>query len=621
LRLRGATGAAAGSTLALALLVCGCVFAATAGPALSAHTQTQALHRTLAGLSPSTRTVQVTANWSDFTGPEVQIGIGSVQNVSATELARTTRQIGAGLAALRLPLAAGQWASLASELYVVSGAGPRTQAALPPKLEVVYRDPLTSNGKLVLGTYATTGVPAGMLAVLATTATAARYGLHPGSRLSLVTPAGPVGLFVTAIVRPRVPASTFWTQDSTAGTPVLQQLTATSYPFWVGGVFADPDQLTAMQNTFRGPGMELSWEFPLGTGAVTAAGARGLDDALTRAVTETVPLTGSLEPSADALTVSSPLLGNLSLFLATQAAIETVLLLLFVSLIVVGAAVILLAARMIVARRDVELTMLRARGGSLRQLAAVMARTAMIATVPAALAGAGLAFLLVSGRAGPGADWPLAGIAVAAGLAGPPLTAAWRHRRTAPALAAGAGRSRRWRRPVAEITACAAAVAGLVVLRDQGLPADGTDLYLAAVPVLVAIPVVVIMLRLYPLAVRGLLAISARRAGATGFVALSRAAHGSLIGLLPAFSLVLALSLASFAGMLNDGITRSEVAASWQTTGADVRISPGGYTPRSARPCCGGLPRSAACGTSPRSGTRPGTRRSTSPSRWSRWTR
>ena len=58
------------------------------------------------------------------------------------------------------------------------------------------------------------------------------------------------------------------------------------------------------------------------------------------------------------------------------------LLLLFVSLIVVGAAVILLAARMIVARRDVELTMLRARGGSLRQVAAVLVRAAVIAAGP-----------------------------------------------------------------------------------------------------------------------------------------------------------------------------------------------------------------------------------------------
>ena len=96
---------------------------------------------------------------------------------------------------------------------------------------------------------------------------------------------------------------------------------------------------------------------------------------------------------------------------------------------------------------------------------------------------------------------------------------------------------------------------------------------------LVAIPVVVVMLRLYPLAVRGLLAVSARGAGATGFVALSRAARSSLTGVLPAFALVLALSLATFAGMVSHGVTRGEVAASWQTTGADVLIQGGPYSP------------------------------------------
>ena len=37
----------------------------------------------------------------------------------------------------------------------------------------------------------------------ATTQTAARFGLHPGSRLTLATQTGPVTLFVTAIVRER----------------------------------------------------------------------------------------------------------------------------------------------------------------------------------------------------------------------------------------------------------------------------------------------------------------------------------------------------------------------------------------------------------------------------------
>jgi len=585
-------GAAAGSMLALALLVCGCVFAALAGPALSQHTRTQALHQTLAGLSATTKTVQVGANWGDFTGSLVQNGVENSQNITAGEFTEATREIGGGLAALGLPLAAGQWASLATNLFVVvSGAGPRAQAGLPPKLEVLYRDPLTSNAQLTAGAYASRAVPAGMLAVAATTQTAARFGLHPGSRLSVATPSGPVGLFVTAIVRERGPGSTFWTQDSTAGTPALQQLSAASIPFWVGGVFADPDQLVAMQEAFNGPGMELSWEFPLDPSKVTADQAQGLDNALNRATTTPPALTGPLAPSADTLTVTSPLISNLSLFLSTQAAIETVLLLLFVSLIVVGAAVILLAARMIVARRDVELTMLRARGGSLRQVAALLARAAVLAAGPAAVLGAALAIALIPGGAGSssagGSGWPLAGIAVLAALAGPPLIAVWRYRRPAPAsnpariTGAGSGRpARAWRRPVAEVTAIAASVAGLVVLRNQGVPAGGgVDLYLTLTPVLVAIPVVVVMLRLYPLAVRGLLATSARRAGATGFVALSRAARSSLAGVLPAFALVLALSLATFAGMVSNGVARGEVAASWHTTGADVLIQAGPYSP------------------------------------------
>ena len=82
-------GAAAGSTLALALLVCGCVFAALAGPALSLHTRSQALHQTLAGLSATTKTVQVDrepeptspARWS-------RTASGSSQNMTAGELTR-----------------------------------------------------------------------------------------------------------------------------------------------------------------------------------------------------------------------------------------------------------------------------------------------------------------------------------------------------------------------------------------------------------------------------------------------------------------------------------------------------------------------------------------------------
>ncbi len=588
--LRRTLGSAAGSTLALALLAGGCVFAAMAGPALSLHTRTEALQQTLAGLPSTTKTVQVSGSWGDFTQSVHDSGPsptgGPNQNLESTDLAASTGEMAGGFAAIPLPLAGGDWASLTTNpLLITAGAAASAQAAAPPKMEVSYRDPFASHAQLVAGTFSSASAPRGSVAVAASTQTAARFGLHPGSRLTLATPSSSATLYVTAIIRERGAGSTFWTQDSTVAVPSLVTPSRlVGLPYWLGGVIANPDQLTAIQDTFGGPGLELGWEFPLAVGGVNADQAQGLYNALNHATTSTPTLRGALQGGANSLAAESPLLPQLSGFLATQAAIATVLLLLFVSLVVVGAAVILLAARMIVARRDGELTMLRARGGSLRQVAALMLRAALIAAGPGMLIGAALAIVLIPGgsvSSVPG--WSLAAIAIIAALGGPPLIAVWLYRRPAPAsnpariTTAEARRPRvAWRRPVAEVTAIAASVTGLIVLHDQGVPAaGGIDLYLTLAPVLVAIPVVLITLRLYPLAVRGLLAVSARGAGATGFVALSQAARSSLTGVLPAFALVLALSLATFAGMVSQGVTRGETAASWQTTGADVLIQGG----------------------------------------------
>ena len=457
-------------------------------------------------------------------------------------------------------------------------------AGSPPRLEVVYRDPFTANAQIVAGTYATAGVPAGFVPVAVTTQTAARFGLHPGSRLVLTAPLGPVELAVTAVVAERDAGSTFWTQDITVGMPSL------SGEYWVGAVLADPGALAAVQNTFGLQGLAMEWEFPLRLGGVNADQVQGLADDLTRAVKY---LSLRLPANWFTPTVSAPVAQNLSAFLDTQAATQTVLLLLFVSMIVVGIAVILVASLTIAVRRADELTMLRARGGSLRQVAGLMLRGTAIAAVPAALIGAGLALVLVPGTPGLAhsaswvVGWVLAGIAVLAALAGPSLIAARRHRRPAPAAnparmtTADTSRARlaSLRRPVAEVTACAAAVAGLVVLHDEGVLAGGSvDWFLAAAPVLVAILAVVVMLRVYPLVIRGLLRLSARRAGATGFVALAGAARTSLTGVLPAFALVLALSLATFAGTLRNAIGSGEVAASWQATGGDAVITTGSVT-------------------------------------------
>jgi putative ABC transport system permease protein len=516
-------GTAAGSALALALLVCCCVFAALAGPALSLHTRTQALHQTLAGYPDTTKTVQVTAAWETFSGSLQPIRPG--QNLDNV-LPQALNDVGYGLRATPLPLAAGDWASLtAKPIRVAAGAAASAQAGAPPQLQVSYRTSFTGFAQLVAGTFSGGRVPHGAVGVAATTQTAARFGMHPGSRLTLAAPSGPITLFVTAIVRPRQAGSTFWRQDATPVKPALEQVNPASPLFWGGGVIADPDQFGAFQGAFGGTGLALQLEFPLNAGGMNADQVHGLYNSLNRATAVTPTLTGALAPAADSLTVSSPLLQDLALFLGTQAAVETVLLLLFTSLVVVGAAVILLAGRMLVARRQDELAILRARGGSLRQVAGLTMRGAVVAAGPGLLIGVGLAVAVVPGGSAP-AGWPLAGIAILAALAGPPVIAAWQHRRPAPPAnpalittaetrsTGTAGPARRWRRPVAEVTAIAASVAGLIVLHNQGVPAGGSgsriDLYLAIVPVLVAVPVVVVMLRLYPLVIRGLLALSAR---------------------------------------------------------------------------------------------------------------
>jgi putative ABC transport system permease protein len=593
-------GTAAGGALALALLACGCVFAALAGPALSLHTRTEALYQTMGSLPDTTRTVQVTAAWSDFTGQ-----LPGARLLTQDELTQANDEIGAGLAAQPLPLGAGQWSSLTTKgLVVQAGAGPKAQAEAPPQLEVTYRTSLASYAQVVRGSLDGSGAPAGAVAVAATVPTAARFGLHQGSVLLLQTPGATATIYVTAIIRMRHPGSTWWQQDTTPIRPTLtQQKPPTSPLYWLGGVIADPDQLGRTQQVFGGPGLAMQWEYPLDLTRVNADQAQGLDQALNRATTAAPPLTGPLAASEGALSVTSPLLQDLALFLSTQAAVETVLLLLFVSLIVVGTAVILLAGRMIVARREAELSLLRARGGSLGQVAARVFAGTVVSAGPGVIVGAGLALALIPGG-GDGPDgWPLAAVAAVAALAGAPLIAVWQHRKAAPVSNPAQittaetrrprGQGRPWRRLVIEVTAIAAAVAGLVVLHDHGVPppsgssgtsgaataAGGVNLSLTVVPILVAVPVVVIMLRLYPLAVRGLAALSARRPGATGFVALSRAARSPLTGALPAFALVLTLTLATFAGMVNQSIARGEITASWQTTGGDVLITPGPTSP------------------------------------------
>jgi len=169
---------------------------------------------------------------------------------------------------------------------------------------------------------------------------------------------------------------------------------------------------------------------------------------------------------------------------------------------------------------------------------------------------------------------------VAAAVLGPALIAAWQHRLRRP-RAAFSRVPRGGTRLVVEAALVAVAVAGIVVSRDQGPRAGArVNLSTSSAPVLVAIPAVIVVLRLYPLVLRGLLRAFARGSRAPAFLGLARASRTTLTPALPALALVLALTVAAFAGMVRDAVVNGDVAASWQTTGADATVTPA-YTANS----------------------------------------
>ena len=581
----GTAGAAA-----LALLACGAVFAATAGPREALASRTQALQQTIAATPPLARVISVTTTWTGVSSQLRSSGFGNGGgfgnssgggNLTAAQVGEITGQLHDEFShgVIRLTPPGTDWAALTSDPLAVSSPLPPV-GATPVKLEIAYRQPFYQYVRLVAGRFPASAGPQ-LFQVAVTSATARQFGLHVGSKVQL-TGAGVTGrliLDVTGIVAPRAPAALFWTADPTIAAPELQDAGSFSPPpTWLGQMIAGPGEIDAVQQDFGIQGLNMQWTLPLQTGAFGGQQAQPLYDALNQLTTQSVRLNGDVAPVGDVLQASSTgLQQTIGAFIATADSVDTVLWLLYVSLVLAGLVALLLAARMVVLRRSAELAIRRARGASLWQLAATTAGGAALACVPAAVIAVGLAVLVVPGsRLGPGAApavtwWPPAAVLLVA-VGAPAVIAVWLHR-----LPRRRAQRRRRPRPairlVAEATACLAAIAGILVLRQQGTQAGtGVNLYTSAAPALIAIPAVIVVLRVYPLVLRGLLRGSARSSGATAFLGLARAARTVLTPALPAFALVLVLSVTAFAGMVRDAVARGETAASWQAVGADATI-------------------------------------------------
>jgi putative ABC transport system permease protein len=580
-----------GPAVALAGLALLCAFVAMAGPRELTALRNTALQQTLASAPPFS--VTATDSW--------QI-VGSLRPPAT--VSQISAMGGAMAASLGPPLvspASQRWAGLTAPYRPVPQAAPSAVMAGPPDVEVVYRDALTAHARLVSGSFpraatqsSQAGGPVITLQAAVTPATAARFRLRPGSQLALGGIPSLLGgdpslvLSITGIIRPTDPGSSFWTLDPALATPA----TIGKFPnyVWAGAAFVGPGELTALEAANQGASVQLTWQYPLVTIALTAAQAPTMLAEMTSVVTGDVgeaalQAAGTQLQSPPSLTATGT--STLNGFIGDLSAVGTTDSLLLAGITAAVAILLLVGCILVTGAYSAQLALCRARGGSTRQLALRMLGAAAGAGGPALAAGivAGIAAVPGGGNT---LSWLLTAMVAVIMLAAPPLLAAWQHHR--PKSLSAADRSdlitgrRSGRRLVAEATTLIVVAGSALAVRLRGLaPGATSDPYLTLAPVLVAVAAGLVAAWLYPAPLRLLLRVTAARRGTVGYLGVARSARSRSLPLLPALALVIALTVLALAGLVRTAVSRGQVAASWQQAGADAVVQSGVVSPAAAR--------------------------------------
>ncbi|MBW8796869.1 MAG: hypothetical protein JF597_25705 [Streptomyces sp.] len=418
-------------------------------------------------------------------------------------------------------------------------------------------------------------------------ATAQALGVRAGSRLTLefaktlgVQTAPPrAGLLVSGVYRASAADDDFWTGRETLDQPSRYpaEHSAGTVLAVRGLVGLDAADLLAGAGV---GGPRVTWQLRADLSGAALDRARALRGPLSH---YSADLSAALCPGADPITgdtscnvggqttgsllVTDSLTPLLAAFTAQDRQARDLATFAVDAPAAVALATVTVAVRLLLRRRRAHLRLQRARGASTARLVLLRCAVAWPVVLVAALLGwtAGGA-LAPAGTSRSPQPMTAALAAAVVALTVPLLT--WLAVRE-PRRPGRLRRSRRnitvGRRVVLELTVLVTTAAGVLALRSQG-----PDGILGAVPVLVALTVVLVLLRVYPPALRPVLRQARRGRGAVAFVGAARAGHDAPATGLALFVLVLTLGTAVFGGLvhrtIDDGLA---TGAAW-TAGADA---------------------------------------------------
>ena len=408
--------------------------------------------------------------------------------------------------------------------------------------------------------------------------TAAAVGLAVGDRVVLVpgtNTAGAVAIDVVGMFEVVDPADGRWFADPTLATAIEERVSA-EVTIYHAVALVDPDAYPQLYGTeaSRDPHPRGSiklpfryrWRYRLDPDRIPTDRIETLATDLARLRAAHPFGGGQGNPS-----LSTGLADLVSGYRQDRASAATAVALAMVGPLAAMLGALALVAAAAASRRRAAVLVLRSRGGGVAQVVAGRAVEALLIALPAALLGGTLAALAVEGRWVDGALVPAIAVGlVATALATLPALAA--ARRPAVSREAGPGSRGGGRRFVLDLLVIAIAVGGVVSLRGQDAAPGELNLVLGSVPVLVALAGGVVVLRLYPAAVRICARGAAGRADLVvvhGLRGVERGAAGQQV---PLLALVLAVAVGVFSVLVVGTLDRGEAQAAAERVGADFRV-------------------------------------------------
>lgn len=422
------------------------------------------------------------------------------------------------------------------------------------------------------------GSPVPLIEVAVVEEAVTKMGLEPGT-IRMLGNSDHMAIKVVGVFRAKDPADRYWSHNGDVlRVDLVQQPNKLELDRHTT-TLTSQDSLAVINGEARR--LIYSWVLAIDPAKASTAGLDALNTSVDAFKRKVALASGGYNPYY----LDTRLPELLATFNAKLATAQTVMFLVLGGLLVVALGVIVLAVQLLLEQLDPALSLMRARGASLRQIAVTGTALVALAVVPATLAGYALSFL-VSGPVSPFVHvGPAVLVLVALAFSAVRLAlthVAPLHERRGDVVAAKPSA----KRVTLEVLVVGLALTGAYLLRERGLTTSvvdqGQDPFLLLVPVALTLAVALITLRCYPYPLRLVVRVAARRRQAVPFLGLTRAARARSGTALPVLILLPALAVSVFASVISSGITGTQELAAWQKVGAPIKLSIDGELPADA---------------------------------------